>query len=442
MGYSKEVIDYILERMIPNHPLPRGGIKKRCDEVAVMVNEDFTPDELCGKEVEPKNILYVYQKYGTDPAYGARKGQVIYPAKKSAERSTPRLLPSNAKQVDCPHCGGTIYLEGSQPSAAMSTPSSVPKSDPTTVPTTAPTTASTTIPATIPTTWSSMPNDFYDTQAFNPIPQLQPQAQTQPQSQSFPAAGTMPLWCDPNAYSRVPQNTAGQSGQSQGTWGSNAAVNNMMDPQLQGGWLSNSATSGGNQQTFSTNLFEGQNMGGVNAGTQPRHKQPASEAIPNSHQPSVSPMGLGIRSSQPTQPVHNWPTSQNVITSAPRASVPKRPRSRSQPASPTPKRSKTATGSSVLENNIGYTLTPSGPLPGTTADDSLSSTFDGHPALSDIQFDWSYPNPNDSQQQHVPEAAPAANPSNGYEDLDNLLPDLDGDFYAKFLAELGNLPAT
>lgn len=70
MGYTKEVINFILERMIPDHPLPRGGIKKRCDEVAVMVNEDFYPDELCGKPVEPKNILYVYQKYGTDPEYG------------------------------------------------------------------------------------------------------------------------------------------------------------------------------------------------------------------------------------------------------------------------------------------------------------------------------------------------------------------------------------
>lgn len=70
MGYSDEVINFILDGMIPDRPLPRGGIKKKCDEVAIEVNEVFAPEELCGKPVEPKNILYVYQKYGTDPAYG------------------------------------------------------------------------------------------------------------------------------------------------------------------------------------------------------------------------------------------------------------------------------------------------------------------------------------------------------------------------------------
>lgn len=245
MGYTKEVINFILERMIPDHPLPRGGIKKRCDEVAVMVNEDFYPDELCGKPVEPKNILYVYQKYGTDPEYGARKGQVIYPAKTSTERSTSKVLSSNTKRVNCPHCGGSIYLEGSQPSAEMPAPAVAPAAVPMTasapvsmpVPAAAPTTippkTPEPVPTTMPTSWARMPISYDGTRQFAPVPQ------PHSKPQYFPAAGTAPLWCDPNAYGRM-QNTVGQSDQLQEARGSSVG-NNMLDPQLQGQWLLNSA---------------------------------------------------------------------------------------------------------------------------------------------------------------------------------------------------------
>lgn len=39
---------------------------------------------------------------------------MIHPVKSSADKGTPKVLPSNAKQVNCPHCGEKIYLDVSE----------------------------------------------------------------------------------------------------------------------------------------------------------------------------------------------------------------------------------------------------------------------------------------------------------------------------------------
>ncbi|KAI8957991.1 hypothetical protein F5Y11DRAFT_363224 [Daldinia sp. FL1419] len=139
--YTREMIEFILDKTIPEHPVPRGKKKELYDRTAHLFNQSF-PEFPSG--IKNSQVKYIVDHFGNSAEYGNRKANVIHrdpigpisaKANAGASNSTqgpkPATAQSNGRRcIVCPHCNGKGTLEAyektidppSTPSVITSTP--------------------------------------------------------------------------------------------------------------------------------------------------------------------------------------------------------------------------------------------------------------------------------------------------------------------------------
>ncbi|KAL7620693.1 hypothetical protein AAE478_009688 [Parahypoxylon ruwenzoriense] len=126
MTYPEEIINFVLDKVVPERRIPRGTRDALFVEAAEETNAAF-PDYY--RPLGEKAVRYIYTRYGSDPTYGNRRAMIVYPAAGTTddETDTPDLTPTARRAVKtvskgkgkntlCEACGGlgVVPLEAAE----------------------------------------------------------------------------------------------------------------------------------------------------------------------------------------------------------------------------------------------------------------------------------------------------------------------------------------
>ncbi|KAI0106640.1 hypothetical protein F4814DRAFT_451855 [Daldinia grandis] len=124
--YTDEMIKFVLDKTVPEEPIPRGMKRALYEETAVLFSQRF-PN--FGNHVKYAQIKYITDHFGSSAEFGNPKGNIVY--HDTTNDSVSKVInnppkpgqtatqASKSKCVLCPHCSGKGFLEVSEETAGL-----------------------------------------------------------------------------------------------------------------------------------------------------------------------------------------------------------------------------------------------------------------------------------------------------------------------------------